>query len=354
MLNLPVLLSAWTSASGQPPWPDVEYVYGWGIFGLPFESGHVLALRVFPHSSFGPYRTVWHRDPGGGWSIHVDGPEVDSACPRYYGAACDHTGRAHIALAWVDRVTLRITMDDPALEWTVTASQPPSLAVLNAAGARLPLASWRPTALLHAREVMARALGMGRLQLSGTMPSGHRGTLMPQRMFLVDKAQATWNDVDLGTYHPAARQPDHRRGGLASARCPGHGAGRVGSLAVSGHAESLNCGSPRLSVTSEREDLVRLDRPGGEFVHARSRSLFDEVLLGESASIETRTAAGDVASVPGEPPEHPGQGVVAVGGLLAGDGAVTASPIRKTVASTSSRLARATARRTALKVSSEP
>jgi hypothetical protein len=78
------------------------------------------------------------------------------------------------------------------------------------------------------------------------------------------------------------------------------------------------------------------------------------VLLGESASIETRTAAGDVASVPGEPPEHPVQGVVAVGGLLAGDGAVTASPIRKTVASTSSRLARATARRTALKVSSEP
>jgi hypothetical protein len=81
MLNLPVLLSAWTSASGQPPWPDVEYVKGWGIFGLPFESGHVLALRVFPHSSFGPYRTVWHRDPGGGWSIHVDGPRGGLGLP---------------------------------------------------------------------------------------------------------------------------------------------------------------------------------------------------------------------------------------------------------------------------------
>jgi len=104
-------------------------------------------------------------------------------------------------------------MDDPALEWTVTASQPPSLAVLNAAGARLPLASWRPAALLHAREVMARALGMGRLQLSGTMPSGHRGTLMPQRMFLVDKAQATWNDVDLG---PTTRLRDNPTiGGVA-------------------------------------------------------------------------------------------------------------------------------------------
>jgi hypothetical protein len=213
MPNLPVLLSAWTSAPAQPPWPDVEYVKGWGIFGLPFESGHVLALRVFPHSSFGPYRTVWHRDPAGGWSIHVDGPAVDTACPRYYGAACDHTGRAHIDLAWVDRVTLRITMDDPALECTVTTSQPASLAVLNAAGAKLPLASWRPAVLLHAREVMARAVGMGRLQLSGTMPSGQRGTLMPQRMFLVDKARATWNGVDLG---PTTRLRDNPTiGGVA-------------------------------------------------------------------------------------------------------------------------------------------
>jgi len=102
MLNLPVLLSAWTSASGQPPWPDVEYVYGWGIFGLPFESGHVLALRVFPHSSFGPYRTVWHRDPGGGWSIHVDGPEVDSACPR----------------TTAPRVTTRVARTSPSPGWT--------------------------------------------------------------------------------------------------------------------------------------------------------------------------------------------------------------------------------------------
>ena len=205
-VNLPVMLSAWTSGAPRPPWPNVEYVKGWGVFGLPFESGHVLALRVFPHSSFGPYRTVWHRDPGGRWSIHVDGPQVDTACPRYYGAACAYTGSARIDLAWVDRMTLRVTMDDPALEWTLTASQPPVLGALNAVGACLPLASWRSRPLLRAREGMARALGMGRLQLSGTMPSGHRGTLMPQRMFLVDQAQATLDDLDLG--HPT-RMPNN-------------------------------------------------------------------------------------------------------------------------------------------------
>jgi hypothetical protein len=35
------------------------------VFALPFTSGHVLVLRVFPESSFGPYRAVWHRDPSG-------------------------------------------------------------------------------------------------------------------------------------------------------------------------------------------------------------------------------------------------------------------------------------------------
>jgi hypothetical protein len=34
---------------GEPPWPGDEYVKGWGMFGLPFDSGHVLAL--FPGGS---------------------------------------------------------------------------------------------------------------------------------------------------------------------------------------------------------------------------------------------------------------------------------------------------------------
>ena len=35
------------------------------MIALPFDSGHVLALRVFPENDFGPCRTVWHRDPSG-------------------------------------------------------------------------------------------------------------------------------------------------------------------------------------------------------------------------------------------------------------------------------------------------
>jgi hypothetical protein len=183
---------------GDAPWPGHEYVRGWGVFGLPFDSGHVLALRVFPQSSFGPYRTLWHRSPGGSWSIYADAKHVEHACPRYYGAACEHVGPARIDLEWTGPRTLRITMADPSLDWTVTTARSPMLGLLNPLSALMPLSSWRPPALVRAREMLAQALRMGRLQMSGVMPSGHSGLLMPQRMYLVNRSGAVLDGVDLG------------------------------------------------------------------------------------------------------------------------------------------------------------
>jgi hypothetical protein len=193
---------------GEAPWPDHEYVRGWGIFGLPFDSGHVLALRVFPQSSFGPYRTVWHRDPEGRWSIYADAPRVEHACPRYYGPACDYVGAARIDLEWTGPRTLHVRLDQPALDWTVTVTRSPLTGLLNPLSAVLPLATWRPRALVRARERLAQALGMGRLQMSGAMPSGHAGLLMPQRMYLVDRSDAALDGVDLGSPTRLADNPD--------------------------------------------------------------------------------------------------------------------------------------------------
>lgn len=193
------LTSSITPELGEAPWPDHEYVRGWGVFGLPFDSGHVLALRVFPQSSFGPYCTVWHRDPEGRWSIYADAPSVEHACPRYYGPACAYVGPAGIELEWTGARTLHVTMNEPALDWTVTAARSPLMGVLNPLSAALPLASWRPRALVRARELLAQALGMGRLKMSGVMPSGHSGLLMPQRMYLVDESTAVLDGVDLGS-----------------------------------------------------------------------------------------------------------------------------------------------------------
>jgi hypothetical protein len=192
---------------GEAPWPGHEYVRGWGVFGLPFDSGHVLALRVFPQGSFGPYRTLWHRDPEGRWSIHADAPQIEHACPRYYGPACEYVGAARIDLEWTGPRTLHVTMDEPALDWTVTAARSPLLALLNPLSAAMPLSSWRPPALVRVRERLAQALGMGRLQLTGVMPSGHVGLLMPQRMYLVDESRAVLGDVDMGRPTRLRRNP---------------------------------------------------------------------------------------------------------------------------------------------------
>ena len=210
MTDLAAQLSDLPAVRGRFPWPDHEYVKGWGVFVLPFDSGHVLALRVFPENDFGPYRTIWHRDPAGSWSIHVDGPRLDTACPRYYGAACDHTGFAHIDLAWTSARSLRVVMDTPSLEWTLTAIETPALRILNPISAAMPVSTWRPRPLVRSRELLGRALGMGDMRLSGVMPSGHTGTLMPQRMFFIERSKAVLDGVDLG--RPAHLRENPRMG----------------------------------------------------------------------------------------------------------------------------------------------
>lgn len=207
MTSIAAHTSAIAEGRGQAPWPGHEYVRGWGVFGLPFDSGHVLALRVFPQNSFAPYCTVWHRDPEGRWSIFADAPRPDIACPRYYGPACDRVGTSRIDVAWTGPRDLRVTMDDPHLEWTLTVARSPRLAVVNPAAAAMPLSSWRPRALVRARELLAGALGMGRLELSGEMPSGHDGLLMPKRMYLIGGSRARLDGTDLGRPTRLAENP---------------------------------------------------------------------------------------------------------------------------------------------------
>ena len=103
-------------------------------------------------------------------------------------------------------------MDSPVLEWTLTATSTRILAVLNMMSAAMPLATWRRPSLVRARERLAGTLGMGQLQLTGTMPSGHTGTLMPQRMYFIDDSRATLDGVDLG--HPAHLQANPTIGGI--------------------------------------------------------------------------------------------------------------------------------------------
>jgi hypothetical protein len=89
-------------------------------------------------------------------------------------------------------------MNLPALDWTLTATSTRILEILNAMSAAMPLATWRPRPLVRVRERLASALGMGQLQMAGTMPSGHTGTLMPEQMYYIDDSRAAFDGVDLG------------------------------------------------------------------------------------------------------------------------------------------------------------
>src|SRR5215510_12826233 len=77
-----------------------ERFFGYDVIGLPFDSGHVLALRRFPSSSIGPgYTSVWHRDPEGRWTFYQDAPP-ELACSRYFGNEIDETVLQPINIEW--------------------------------------------------------------------------------------------------------------------------------------------------------------------------------------------------------------------------------------------------------------
>jgi len=69
------------------PSGNEERFAGYGVMGVPFTSGDLLAMRRFPASSLGQgYTSVWHRDPQGRWTFYSDVPP-QLACSRYFGSA---------------------------------------------------------------------------------------------------------------------------------------------------------------------------------------------------------------------------------------------------------------------------
>jgi hypothetical protein len=190
------------------PWPGHEWVDGFGVMAMPFTSGHVLVLRAFPRNSFAPYKSVWHRTPEGAWTIFVDGAPIESACPRYFGAAAKECRSARIHLTWTGPMDLEVTVEQLELRWTMSLTEPAYLRALNAASSHLPERAWRSPLVLRGMEWMASSvLGMGDVQLAGRVPSGHWATLTPRRMYFVRRAHAELAGLDLGSPVKATTPP---------------------------------------------------------------------------------------------------------------------------------------------------
>lgn len=208
MTDLATELQAIEPRAFAAPLAGYEHVRGFGVFAAPFDSGHVLALRVFPENDFAPYRTIWHRTPNGQWSIFVDGPRIDTACPRYYGAAAVRSVPAKTRLTWHGPMRLHIHMDDPPLDWEVVMTEHLLVRAVNAVSSAIPETLWRKPAMLRLFEVAADKLfDLGDVTLSGQVPNGHFGVLMPRRMYPIGEMRATLEGADLGRPARAPSNP---------------------------------------------------------------------------------------------------------------------------------------------------
>src|SRR5260370_22623497 len=193
-------------SGADSPLSGTEHVRGFGIPALPFASGHVLALRVFAQTDFGPYRSLWHRDPAGAWTIFVDGVAVGEACPRYFGAALRSARAARLSLDWRGPAELFVAMDDPPLEWNVKMGGSPMLAAMNVVLPHITDKVWRLPLVPRMFERLAKHF-LCDADLLAMAPNGHLHLLAPQRMFLIVDSRAVLAGEDLGKPIRARENP---------------------------------------------------------------------------------------------------------------------------------------------------
>jgi hypothetical protein len=194
-------LVAEIEASPSLPGGSDERFSGYGVMGLPFGSGHILALRRFPASSVGPaYRAVWHRDPAGRWTFFQDVlPEL--GCARYFGASVAEVLPATIDIGWGGPRQLSVTVANGRrrLDWSVSLTSSLITKLMSVAGSRLPEGVWRHRLFLAGMgRVAGPMMGAGKVRLAGLAPNGHRFIANPHLVWFVADSKATLDGVDLG------------------------------------------------------------------------------------------------------------------------------------------------------------
>src|SRR5581483_10371817 len=115
----PAELARYVEEHPQLPSASCERVSGYGVMGLPFESGHILGLRRWTASSVGDaFTSIWYRDPAGRWMFY-ESVRSEIACTRYFGASVDEVRRGPIELEWPSERRLRVRTADGAVDWTL-------------------------------------------------------------------------------------------------------------------------------------------------------------------------------------------------------------------------------------------
>lgn len=183
-----------------------ERISGYGVMGVPFASGHYLALRHITASSIGPgYRAVWHRDPDGRWSVYADAPP-EVSCARFLGPALTATHTSAIGIYWAGPRSLTVEIPE-VLTWQLEISTDLATRLMSAVGARLPAEACHATRLLRAMGVAAGpVLSVGKVRLHGVMPSGQTFGAIPRRVWRIAQSSAQMHGRDLGQPGPLPAQ----------------------------------------------------------------------------------------------------------------------------------------------------
>jgi hypothetical protein len=188
---------------------DREQFHGYAVVGVPFRSGHILAMRRFPVSSVGPgYTSVWHRDPAGRWVIYQD-QEPRYTCPRAFGPQIDDAPTVPIAVEWMDsdRFAIDIVTEGTRLHWEIRLSENAVTRALNAAASILPrFLRHRPVPLAVIGRAAGSLLRAGRVRLTGTVPSRQDFFADLRRIWLIEGSTAVIDGVDLGEPGPLSEQ----------------------------------------------------------------------------------------------------------------------------------------------------
>ena len=190
------------------PSGNEERFAGYGVMGVPFTSGDLLAMRRFPASSLGQgYTSVWHRDPQGRWTFYSDVPP-QLACPRYFGSAVDEAVVREIEITWSSPRDFTISIEeDSSLDWHLSLAETPATRLINAVGGVLPDALWRKEVVLKPMgKAASLVLRAGRLGLAGQAPNRQRFIANPMCIWAIQSSTARLGDQDLGEVSPLPLQ----------------------------------------------------------------------------------------------------------------------------------------------------
>jgi hypothetical protein len=193
------LVESMERAPALPSGPEERFA-GYGVMGVPFSSGHVLALRHFPASSVGPgYTSVWIRNPAGAWTMHST-TDPGASCPRYFGSALGSASTGGISIRWRDGYSFSVEVGDGVdLSWDLTLAATPVTRVMSAVSGAVPERLWRSGLFLRALGAVAGpALGAGHIGLTGRVPNGQRFAARPRRMWFVRASTAQLKGHSLG------------------------------------------------------------------------------------------------------------------------------------------------------------